>query len=300
MCASLAKVLTLATGVDPTKLQGKQPMPIKTAVITGAAAGIGAALARHLSAQGTQIVLADVELDKAEAQAAQIREAGGHACALFVDQGNPESIDTLATQVRNWMGAPALVLVNAGVGAGGALHTTPKRNVDWVLNVNLFGPIEMARAFVPMMVEANVPSRFALTASEHALGLPRRGGSASIYTVSKHGALGVAETLRRDLTETCVAVSVICPAIVNSEIWNTMRNRPDHLGGPRLLGPEHRPDPAQGLSCEVAASRIADGLEAGEFYIFTHGADVAEVHRARANEVDLALARFAMRYGGEA
>jgi NAD(P)-dependent dehydrogenase (short-subunit alcohol dehydrogenase family) len=275
-------------------------MPIKTAVITGAASGIGAALASQLAALGTRIILADVEFDKAEAQAAEIRESGGDACALFVDQANRESIATLAAQVRDWMGAPELVLVNAGVGAGGALHTTPRRNVDWVLGVNLLGPIEMAQAFVPMMVKADVPSRFALTASEHAIGLPGRGGSASIYTVSKHGALGVAETLRRDLADTCVAVSVICPAIVNTDIWNTMRNRPDHLGGPRLLGPEHRPDPAQGLSSEAAASRIVEGLEADEFYIFTHGADVAEVHRARADEIDLALARFAKRYGKDA
>ncbi len=275
-------------------------MPYKSAVITGAAAGIGAALAAYLAERGTAVILADVEVDQAEAQAERIRHRGGDARAAHLDQADRDSVRALAERVRSWIGVPDLVIANAGVGAGGALQSTPERNIDWVLGVNLLGPIAMAQAFVPAMVEAGLPSRFALTASEHALGLPGRGGSASIYTVSKHGALGVAETLRRDLAQTNVAVSVICPAIVNTEIWNTMRNRPDHLGGPRVIDPKFRPDPAQGLSSEDAASRIADGLEAGEFYIFTHGRDVAAVHRARANEVDGALARFAERYGSDA
>jgi NAD(P)-dependent dehydrogenase (short-subunit alcohol dehydrogenase family) len=275
-------------------------MPYQTAVITGAAAGIGAALAAQLAAENSQVVLADVELEKAEAQAQAIRSQGGKAQAVHLDQANPDSVGALAAYVLDRVGVPDLVIANAGVGAGGALHTTPRRNIDWVLGVNLLGPISLAQAFVPAMIAAGAPCRFALTASEHALGLPARGGSASIYTLSKHGALGIAETLRRDLAATCVTVSVICPAIVNTDIWNTMRNRPDHLGGPRLLSAEHRPDPAEGLSSEVAARRIVEGLEAGEFYIFTHGADVAEVHRARADEIDQALARFAKRYGEEA
>jgi NAD(P)-dependent dehydrogenase (short-subunit alcohol dehydrogenase family) len=273
-------------------------MPFGTAIITGAAAGIGAALAQHLAATGTKVVLADVELEKANAVADAITASGGAAKALMLDQGNAESIASLAKASLEWIGhAPDLVVANAGVGAGGAIFNTPRRNIDWVLGVNLVGPIELARAFVPLMIERGIPSRFVTTASEHAVGLPSRGGQASIYTISKHGALGFAEVLRRDLEGTCVAASVICPAVVNTDIWNTMRNRPPQFGGPRLLDEAHKPDPALGLSSEVAAARITEGLEAGEFYIFTHGQDIGEVHRARANELDAALARFAARYG---
>jgi NAD(P)-dependent dehydrogenase (short-subunit alcohol dehydrogenase family) len=273
-------------------------MPFGSAVITGAAAGIGAALARHLAGDGAKVVLADIEIGKAQGVADAINAAGGDAQAFLLDQGDAESIARFAEDSVNWIGhAPDLVLANAGVGAGGAIYSTPRRNIDWVLGVNLIGPIELARAFVPLMIERGQLARFVTTASEHAVGLPSRGGQASIYTISKHGALGFAEVLRRDLDGTCVSASVICPAVVNTDIWNTMRNRPLHYGGPRLLDETHKPDPVHGLSPDAAAQRIVDGLEAGEFYVFTHGQDIAEVHRARADELDAALNRFSNRYG---
>jgi NAD(P)-dependent dehydrogenase (short-subunit alcohol dehydrogenase family) len=169
-----------------------------------------------------------------------------------------------------------------------------------VFAVTLVGPVALARAFVPRLIAQDSPARFIVTASEHGVGLPARGGQASIYTVSKHGALGVAETLRRDLAETNVAVSVICPAVVISEIWNPLRTRHDRFGGPRFMGKEHRDSQAGGLSADVAAQRILAGIDAGEFYLLTHGNDIAEVHRTRADEIDGALERFASRYGDDA
>jgi NAD(P)-dependent dehydrogenase (short-subunit alcohol dehydrogenase family) len=273
-------------------------MTIRTAVITGAASGIGAALAHRLADLGAAVVLSDIEGDRAEQNALAIRGRGGKAIAIAADHSDTESLHRLAAESMAWLGsAPDLVIANAGVGAGGSIVKTPRRNIDWVLAVNVVGPIELAQAFVPAMVETGQPARFAITASEHAVGLPSRGGQASIYTLSKHATLGFAEVLRRDLNETNVAVSVICPAVVNTDIWNTMRNRHDRYGGPRQLDLVHKPDPSEGLSSAVAAERIIAGFEAGEFYVFTHGRDVGEVHRARAEELDGALTRFAQRNG---
>ena len=270
---------------------------MNSAVIIGAATGIGAGIAEALAARGCAVLLADIDLAAAEARAAALRANGAVAHAAFADHADQASLDQLADQAFEKFGALDLVVANAGVGAGGPLYSTPQRNVDWVLAVNLVGPTNVARAFQPRMILAGQPARFALTASEHALGLPPRGGQASIYTVSKHGALAVAETLRRDLEGTQVSVSVVFPGIVATEIWNPLRTRHERFGGPRELDPARRPDPARGLTPAEAAERILAGFDAGEFFVFTHGRDIAEVHERRAREIEAALQRFAARYG---
>jgi NAD(P)-dependent dehydrogenase (short-subunit alcohol dehydrogenase family) len=269
-------------------------------VITGGATGIGAALAKAITGRGGKVVIGDIDLDTAEATAAEIREAGGIAWAFAADHADADSLQSLAASAFEYLGHIDLVFANAGVGAGGPLYSTPQRNIDWVFAVNLVGPIALARAFVPKLITQSSPARFIVTASEHGVGLPARGGQASIYTVSKHGALAVAETLRRDLADTSVAVSVICPAVVISEIWNPLRTRHERFGGPRFMGEEHRNSQAGGLPADVAAQRILAGIEAGEFYLLTHGSDIAEVHNSRAREIEGALERFSVCYGGGA
>jgi NAD(P)-dependent dehydrogenase (short-subunit alcohol dehydrogenase family) len=273
---------------------------INTAVITGAASGIGAALAQALAAQGARLVLGDIDLPAAQATVDAIRAAGGKAEAAFADHADPASIAAFADFAFHELGAIDLVVANAGVGAGGPLYSTPQRNVDWVMAVNVLGPIAMAQAFCPRLIEAGRPARFAVTASEHALGLPPRGGMASIYTVSKHAALGVAETLRRDLAATPVRVSAICPGLVVSEIWNPLRSRHEKFGGPRMLDAKFATENRTGMPADVAAHRILDGFAADEFFVLTHGHDVAEVAQARFADFAAARARFAARYGQDA
>jgi NAD(P)-dependent dehydrogenase (short-subunit alcohol dehydrogenase family) len=268
---------------------------IDSAVITGAASGIGLALARTLAARGARLVLADIEFERAQAEAALIGDA---AIALPVDHADEASIAALATEARARLGAVDAVFANAGVGAGGAIHTTPQRNIDWVMAVNLMGPIWLSRHFVPAMIESGRAGRFVVTGSEHSLGLPPRGGQASIYTISKHAVLGFAQTLRRDLADSGVAVSIICPGLVTTEIWNTLRNRHERFGGPRIVA--DRPGGQEGLDPALAAHRILDALADGEFYVFTHGADLADVSGEQADEIAAALARFKARYGENA
>ncbi len=260
---------------------------IETAVITGAASGIGLALAQALVKRGASVILADIEIERAHAAAAEL---GEQAVACAVDHADEASIIALAETAFAQLGTIDAVFANAGVGVGGAIQTTPQRNVDWVLGVNLLGPLWLARHFVPRMLTQPKPSRFVVTGSEHSLGLPSRGGQVSVYTISKHAVLGLAETLRRDLAGTPVSVSIICPAVVTTDIWNPLRNRHERFGGPRVV--TERPQSQIGLEPDIAAARILQGLDAGEFYLFTHHDDIAEVHHARAGEITAALSRF--------
>jgi NAD(P)-dependent dehydrogenase (short-subunit alcohol dehydrogenase family) len=269
-------------------------MGITSVVITGGASGIGAALAKQLASDGARVVVADINLERAAATAAEIRAAGGDAIALHVDHADEASIEKLAAASFAHLGQIDAVFANAGVGAGGPIHITPQRNVDWILRVNLMGPLWLARHFAAKMAEQDMPSRFIITGSEHSLGLPSRGGQASIYTLSKHAVLGLAETLRRDLAATNVAVSIICPAVVNTEIVaNSMRTRHAEFGGPREV--PNNPSGLVGIDADSAARFILTGVEAGEFYLFTHHDDIAEVHAARSHEISAALERFAQR-----
>jgi NAD(P)-dependent dehydrogenase (short-subunit alcohol dehydrogenase family) len=265
---------------------------IQSAIITGAASGIGLALAQALAGRGARVILADIELERAQNAAAGI---GENATALAVDHADEASIVALADAAFAQFGTVDAVFANAGVGAGGPIHTTPQRNVDWVLAVNLMGPLWLARHFVPRMAARPERSHFVVTGSEHSLGLPPRGGTASVYTLSKHAVLGFAETLRRDLADTPVDVGIVCPAVVTTDIWNPLRNRHERFGGPRIVA--EQPQGQIGLDPETAAARILDGIAAGEFYLLTHDAEIAEVHVARSGEISAAIERLSARLG---
>jgi NAD(P)-dependent dehydrogenase (short-subunit alcohol dehydrogenase family) len=273
---------------------GERQMGITSAVITGGASGIGAALAKKFAFAGAQVVVADINVERAEATASEICADGGNAIAIHVDHADEASIEKLSATCFAHLGQIDAVFANAGVGAGGPIHTTPQHNIDWILRVNLMGPLWMARHFASKMAEQKTPSRFIITGSEHSLGLPSRGGQASIYTLSKHAVLGLAETLRRDLANTNVAVSIICPAVVNTEIVaNSMRARHAQYGGPREV--PNNSGGLVGIDADSAAEYILSGIEADEFYLFTHHVDIAEVHSARSAEINAALERFAKR-----
>ena len=136
---------------------------IETAVVTGAASGIGLGIARALVAQGARVVLADIEIDRARAAA---KDIGANAVAMPVDQADEASIVALADTAFGELGQVDAVFANAGVGAGGPIYKTPQRNIDWVLSVNLMGPLWLARAFVPRLIAQQGPSRFVVTGSE--------------------------------------------------------------------------------------------------------------------------------------
>ncbi|BCW87824.1 1-deoxy-11-beta-hydroxypentalenate dehydrogenase [Alphaproteobacteria bacterium SO-S41] len=264
----------------------------QSAVITGGAGGIGLGIAEALARRGVRVLIADVDIATAETEAARLRTDGFDVAAHAVDVTEEASIAALADAAFARFGAVNFLFNNAGVGVPGPLEKLHPRNWDWAFAVNVHAIYYAARAFVPRMLASPAPAHIVNTASEHALGLPAMGGFITPYTATKHAVLGLTLGMRRDYAQTHLKVSVICPALVRSRIWKAANVRPAAFGGAREVDPRYGEQNAKGLDAAVAGERIVRQLEAGAFYIFTHGPDERGVAEEKAAEIAAAFAAF--------
>ena len=264
----------------------------RSAVITGGAGGIGLGIAAALAQRGVRVLLADIDIDTATAEAAALSAAGCDAGAIKVDVTDEASIGALADAAFARFGVVNMVFNNAGVGVPGPLEKLHPRNWEWAFAVNVRAIFYAARAFVPRMLTSGEACRIINTASEHALGLPEEGGFITPYTGTKHAVLGLSLGMRRDYAGTPLDVSVICPALVSSRIWKAATVRPAAYGGPREISADHAVSNQRGLDAAIAGERIVRQIEAGAFYIFTHGPNERGVAEQRASEIAGALDAF--------
>ena len=207
----------------------------KVAVVTGGASGIGRALAERFARAGMKLVLADVESEPLEATAHALRTQGVQVLSSLTDVTDGEAVEALAARTLDEFGAAHVVCNNAGVAAAGPIWEHSVADWEFVLGVNLWGVIHGVRAFAPHLLAQN-EGHFVNTASMAGL-LSHPGMGA--YNVSKQGVVAYSETLFEDLRSAGseVGVSVLCPAFVQTAIWDAERNRPEHL--------RNTPDPAQ-------------------------------------------------------
>lgn len=181
----------------------------RVAVVTGAASGIGAALARCLRDRGARLVLADVDADGLAAIAEEVS-----AVAVPTDVADPQGVERLS-QAAFDTGPVGLVCLNAGVvstQAGPVWEASPE---EWrrVLDVNVGGVVNGLRSFVPPLLAIGDPARVLITASLAGL-LTWPGGGP--YAASKHAVVAVAEQAALSLQDRCVRITVACPALVRS------------------------------------------------------------------------------------
>jgi NAD(P)-dependent dehydrogenase (short-subunit alcohol dehydrogenase family) len=201
----------------------------KTAVITGAASGIGLELAKQFGAAGMNLMLADVErpaLDRAEAE---LREAGYPVSAREIDVRDHDQIIDLDHAARDRFGNVHVLCNNAGVGAGGPVADPDNLEAwRWTIDINLWGVIYGCKVFLPGMIEHGEQCHIVNTASMAGLGSAPMMGP---YNISKYGVVALSETLSKEMQimQTAVGVSVLCPAFVATGIANSDRNMPDDV-----------------------------------------------------------------------
>lgn len=251
----------------------------KVAVVTGAASGIGAALAAAFADAGCSVVLADVEKDALDARAGELAASGATVEAVVTDVSDAASVDALAAATIERFGQVDIVCNNAGVST---FNTIDRQTLDdwrWVLDVNLWGVVHGVHTFLPIMRKQGTPGHIVNTASIAGLqsGIP----FLAPYSASKVAVVSISETLRIELqmAGAPIGVSVLCPSGVDTRVLEAERNRP------AALGREARTPEAEGFIATVrrqfareaggktpdeVAALVLDAIRTNRFWIITH------------------------------
>ena len=200
----------------------------KTAFITGGASGIGLGIAQAFAAAGMNVVITDVEETAlAEAAATVAAESPKGADAVFtqkLDVTDRKNYFDAAQAAEARFGNVHVVCLNAGVSWRGPLEDVSYDDWDWVIGVNLWGPINGVKTFAKRIRAHGEGGHFVITAS--AAGLVAGVGN-GVYNTSKFGAVGLGETLRAEMAPYGIGVSLLCPGAVKTNINNARRNRPE-------------------------------------------------------------------------
>jgi NAD(P)-dependent dehydrogenase (short-subunit alcohol dehydrogenase family) len=252
--------------------------PGHVAVVTGAASGIGAALASAFAAAGGRVVLADVERSALEQAGDRLRAIGAEVLTVVTDVADADAVNRLADSTVEHFGRVDVLCNNAGVSTFNRLIDQTLADWRWVLGVNLWGVVHGVHAFLPVMRRQGTPAHIVNTAS--IAGLWSGVSFIGPYAVSKVGVVSLSETLQAELRSENVpiGVSVLCPSSVDTNVMEGERNRPETFGS------EHRTETAEqvrvmirdglsgddGKSPDAVAAMTLDAIRRDRFWIITH------------------------------
>jgi NAD(P)-dependent dehydrogenase (short-subunit alcohol dehydrogenase family) len=249
----------------------------KVAVVTGAASGIGKALATAFADVGMKIILADVEAVALEVAAEELRSNGADVFAVTADVAQAADVDRIGAAAMDVFGGLHVACNNAGVSGGGLSWEIDLETWRWILDVDLWGVIHGVHTFTPLII-ASGGGHIVNTASM--AGLTSNPGMGP-YNVAKHGVVTLSETLSVELqmTHPEVGVSVLCPGWVRTRINESERNRPDLVGVEEveetdagLLAMKEMVNTwiAEGLQPAHVASLVIEAMRENRFYVLTH------------------------------
>ena len=247
----------------------------KTAVISGGAQGIGLSIAKALGAQNMNIVLADIDQENLQKAASELQAAGVSVLTVVLDVADEAQWQAVGQQTLERFGKVHMVVNNAGVGGdSGSIESQNKKGWQWVLDVNLMGVVYGAKAIVPLIKQhgeggwvINVASMAGMT------GVPYSGA----YTATKAAVVALSESWAGELKRKGIKVSVLCPAFVQTRIYDSERNRPEQyqtddwdVTSESSFSKRAKDMVENGIEVSIIGKRVVEALNAGELYIFTH------------------------------
>jgi NAD(P)-dependent dehydrogenase (short-subunit alcohol dehydrogenase family) len=196
----------------------------KVAVVTGAASGIGFAMADRFAGEGMKVVMADIEPEALSIAEESLRRKGAEVLAVQTDVTKPDQVEALANRTYEAFGATHVLCNNAGVEVIGATWEQTLDDWRWVMDVNLWGVIYGVHNWLPRMLEQGDEAHIVNTASMAGL---TTAPYMSIYDVTKFGVVALSESLEKELriANSKVHVSVVCPGLINTNIMDSSRNR---------------------------------------------------------------------------
>jgi NAD(P)-dependent dehydrogenase (short-subunit alcohol dehydrogenase family) len=248
----------------------------KTAFVTGAASGIGLGIATSLAQAGAKVMLCDIEEAALKTALDSIQRTNADVDAIRADVSLKGELQAAADATISRYGKVHILVNNAGVVGSGDYRGWTDASWDWTLGVNLMSAIWGIEIFGPLIESHGEGGHVVSTASIAGL-MPV--GSPPAYGVTKFGVVALSEGLRDTLAARGIGVSVLCPAIVRTNIMNAARNLPDRFAG-QLEALPTTGQVADGIRGAVAAmpngvdpfyvgDLVREGIENNWFYIFT-------------------------------
>ncbi len=242
----------------------------RTAVVTGAAGGIGLALTERLVAAGMSVVMADVEEETLSREATRLESDGASVLGVLTDVRDSDAIEALRDQALSVFGAVQLVCNNAGVAPGGPMAETTPADWRWAVDVNVLGVAYGVTTFVPLFLEQG-EGHIVNTASEAGL---VTNPALGLYCATKHAVVGMSEALWRETHPQGVGVSVLCPNLVDTKIFESERNRTDGVemtpASAATMAPLREMIGVAGIAATTVADRVHDAVINDEFWVLTH------------------------------
>ncbi len=252
----------------------------KVAVITGAASGIGKALALRSFKEGMKVVIADIESECLNQVKDEMEREGASVLSVVTDVSKYKDVQFLANKTVKEFGAVHLLFNNAGVASGVPILYLTLKDWEWILRVNLFGVIHGIHAFLPIMQAQDVECHIVNTSS--VFGIIPGGGA---YGVSKYGITALTENLYEELkvTKSKIRISVLLPSAVNTNILHSERNRCEEFKNDpseELMDPEVKAWLEEnqanyelifkkGMNPDIVVDIVFQGIKEQRFYIFT-------------------------------
>jgi NAD(P)-dependent dehydrogenase (short-subunit alcohol dehydrogenase family) len=242
----------------------------RTAFVTGGANGVGIGLVRALLAQGCNVAIADIR--PAHIDAALQALDNPRAMGVQVDVSSRADLARAAESVEAKFGVVSLLFNNAGVNLFQSIEESSYDDWDWIMGVNLHGPINGVMTFVPRMISAKQGGYIVNTASMAGF---LAAGVCGIYNTTKFAVHGLSGSLRASLAQHGIGVSVLCPGLVKSYIYASDEIRPEGLKGRakpvntqnvKRLAEVHQ----FGMEPDVIAARVLEAMREDRFHVFSH------------------------------
>ena len=269
----------------------------RTAVISGGAEGIGLSIAKALGEQKMNIVLADIDEKNLLKSTAELESLGIPVLAALLDVADEMQWKSVAEKAVERFGKVHMVVNNAGVGGdSGPIENQETEGWQWALGVNLMGVVYGAKVMTPLIKDHGEGGWILNVASMAGMGgVPYSG----VYTASKAAVVALSESWAAELQDKRIGVSVLCPAFVQTRIYDSERNRPDkyksenyQIENESSFSKQTKQMVKDGIDVSIVGKRVVEAINHGELYIFTHP-NYRQVNQQRFNGIDEAFARSA-------
>jgi NAD(P)-dependent dehydrogenase (short-subunit alcohol dehydrogenase family) len=254
-----------------------QELAGRVAVVTGASTGIGRSIARAFAAEGMKVVLASQNAGRLAAAVRELQATGAEVLGVPTDVADEAAVQHLAAVTVEAFGGVHVLVNNAGVFAPGYAWEISREDWEWVMGVNLWGPIHAIRAFVPHLLEQD---------EGHVVNVSSAGGlmPATVhgpYCTTKHGVVGLSKALKADLAMkgANVGVTLVCPGAVATEITTQLQNTgPGGVPRPVDMAPEVEAAwdsitafTDAGIPSDDAGQMVVDAVRANQFWLLPNG-----------------------------